>query len=641
MVKPKRLRTRKYTCKEYIKGALEYLKPPESITVSEWAEKYRILDSKTSAEPGPWNNDRTPYLKGIMDEFTNYETEEIIFVKPTQVGGTECMNNMLGYVIQQDPAPTEVVYPTETMAESISSKRLQPMILASEPLRKKYDANSSKLELNFSDMFIKIVGSNSPVGVASFAMKYLFIDEVDKFPGASKKEADPVSLAEERTKTFRGRKIFKTSTPTIRTGHIWSAKEKADAEKHYFIPCPHCGEFIELFFSNLRWPGKDKDMVEAYGADSIKEQLEALEQDPESEGLSDTDRAEFAFYVCQECGCIITDQQKQQAVKRGHWETVSSRTQFVKKVCFWINTLYSPFVRFAEIAKKFMDSKGDPEKLQNFVNSWLAEPWEDTKLKTTKELVLERQTELPAYTIPEWTKLLTGGVDVQENSVYWTIRAWGDYITSQNIAHGQAYGFTEVEAVMNMEFKTPSGLSYVVNLCLVDSGNDTDNVYDFCALNSEWALPCKGSSNPMQNHFKISTVNKDSSKAYGMNLIIVDGGKYKDMIAGRLRKPNGRGSWMVYKDCDEEYAAQVTAEHKINVKNGSKVRQEWVQKTSHADNHYLDAEVYALAAADTLGVRMLHLQTIQEQAQEAAKPPEPSPPEEDWIRQNDEWIKEG
>lgn len=195
--------------------------------------------------------------------------------------------------------------------------------------------------------------------------------------------------------------------------------------------------------------------------------------------------------------------------------------------------------------------------------------------------------------------------------------------------------------VMNMEFKTPSGLSYVVNLCLVDSGNDTDNVYDFCALNSEWALPCKGSSNPMQNHFKISTVNKDSSKAYGMNLIIVDGGKYKDMIAGRLRKPNGRGSWMVYKDCDEEYAAQVTAEHKINVKNGSKVRQEWVPKTSHADNHYLDAEVYALAAADTLGVRMLHLQTIQEQTQEAAKPPETSPPEEDWIRQNDEWIKEG
>lgn len=643
MVKPKRLRIRKYECKAYVKEALEYLKPPESMTVSEWAQKNRMLDSKTSAEPGPWNNNRTPYLVGIMDEFTNYETEEIIFVKPTQVGGTEAMNNMLGYAIQQDPSPIEVVYPTETLAESISEKRIQPMILAAEPLRKKFDANSAKLELNFEDMFIKLVGSNSPVGVASFAMKYLFLDEVDKYPGASKKESDPISLAKERTKTFRNSKIYETSTPTIKTGHIWKAKEDADAEKHYFVPCPHCGEYIELKFANLKWPGKDKDMVDAYGSDAIKEKVDSLEPVDETEGLSDTDRAEFAFYVCQECGCVITDQQKQAAVKRGEWRVVKQRTRFVKKVCFWLNTLYSPFVRFSEIAKKFMDSKDDPELLQNFVNSWLAEAWEDTKLKTSSELVLERQTELPEYVVPSWAKLLTGGVDVQENCVYWTIRAFGDFITSQNVAHGQAYSLPEVEAIMNMQFTTEDGNPLtvsIVNLALIDSGNDTDNVYDFCALNSEWALPVKGSSNPMQNHFKLSVVNKDTSKAYGMNLVIVDGGKYKDMIASRMRKPNGRGSWMVYKGCDEEYAKQVTAEHKVSVKTGGgRTRMEWVQKTSHADNHYLDAEVYALAAADTLGVRMLHLQ--RQAPQEAAqqnKPPEQYAPEENWIKQNESWI---
>lgn len=633
MVEPKRLRMRKYPCRWYIKSALEYLKPPESITVSEWAEKYRILDSKTSAEPGPWSNDRTPYLKGIMDEFTNYETEEIIFVKPTQVGGTEALLNMLGYVVQQDPSPTEIIYPTETLAESISSKRVQPMMLTCEPLRKKYDENSPMLELNFTDMFIKIVGSNSPASLASFAAKYLFIDEIDKFPGASKREADPVSLAEERSKTFRGRKIFKTSTPTIRTGHIWKAKENADIEKHYFIPCPHCGEFIELKFSNLKWPGKDKDLVDAYGTDAIRDRLDALDGD-DGAGLSDADRAEFAFYVCQECGCIITDQQKHAAVKKGRWETIEQRTKFVKKVCFWINTLYSPFVRFSEVAKKFMEAKADPEKLQNFVNSWLAEAWEDTKLKTSAELVLERQTDLPELIVPDWAKLLTGGVDVQENCLYWTIRAWGDYITSQNIAHGQAYSFAEVEQVMNLEYKTASGVPMIVNLALVDSGNDTDNVYDFCAANAEWALPVKGSSNPMQNHFKLSVVNKDSSKAYGMNLVIVDGGKYKDMIAGRMRKTNGRGSWMVYKGCDLEYAQQVTAEHKINVKNGSKVRQEWVKKHSHADNHYLDAEVYALAAADTLHVRMLHLHEVPDPDPETNMRTEQSP-EEGWIGQNE------
>lgn len=61
------------------------MNPPEQITVSEWAEKYRMLDSKTSAIPGPWSNDITPYLVGVMDEFNNYETQKIIFVRRAKV----------------------------------------------------------------------------------------------------------------------------------------------------------------------------------------------------------------------------------------------------------------------------------------------------------------------------------------------------------------------------------------------------------------------------------------------------------------------------------------------------------------------------------------------------------------------------
>lgn len=128
--------------------------------------------------------------------------------------------------------------------------------------------------------------------------------------------------------------------------------------------------------------------------------------------------------------------------------------------------------------------------------------------------------------------------------------------------------------------------------------------------------------------------------AYGMNLVIVDGGKYKDMIASRMRKENGTGSWMVYKGCDREYAEQVTAEHKVKVKNGKKITLQWVPKTSHADNHYLDCEVYAMAAADTLGVRMIHLQNSEEVA--PAQQPEKEQhyaPEESWISQNEgKWV---
>lgn len=103
------------------------------------------------------------------------------------------------------------------------------------------------------------------------------------------------------------------------------------------------------------------------------------------------------YYVCQKCGGIITDRHKPQMLREGQWRAVESKTQLVKKVAFWMNTLYSPFVRFSEVVNEFLDSKDDPEKLQNFVNSWLAEPWEDTKLKTSADLVLERQTDLPEY----------------------------------------------------------------------------------------------------------------------------------------------------------------------------------------------------------------------------------------------------
>lgn len=613
MAKPKTRRFRKYTVSQYQKDALEYLRPPENISVSEWADKYRVLDSKSSALPGPWRNEKTPYLVGIMDEFCNFDTEEIVFVKPTQVGGTECLQNMLGWVIQQDPSPTMVVYPSDLLAESISANRIQPMIRATAPLRKRWkESESSRLELQFDGMYMSLVGSNSPANLASKAIKFLFLDEVDKYPGASKKEADPISLARERTKTFHNRKIFITSTPTLKTGHIWQAMEQADIVKHFFVPCPHCGKYIELKWSQITFPNEP--------------------------GMSYADRAEFANYVCQECACIITDQDKPQMLRFGEWRTVQERTKYVRKVAFWINTLYSPFTRFSEIVKEFLNSKDDPESFQNFTNSWLAEPWEDTKLKTSADLVMERQTEIPEFTVPSWAKMLTGGVDVQENCIYWTIRAWGNYLTSQNIAHGQAFSLSEAERVMNLQYTKEDGTPMVVQLALIDSGDNTDLVYDFCASNSDWALPSKGASHPMTSHYKLSTVNKTDSRAYGMKLVLVDTGKYKDMIAGRMKKENGTGSWMVYQGCDREYAEQVTAEHKVNVRSGKRTTQEWVQKSTHADNHYLDTEVYAMCAADILGARNMHLDEIEVEPRKEIKAETPPPQEESWIGTNDKWL---
>lgn len=584
---------------------------PEELTVSQWAEKYRVLDNSSNFS-GKWSNNVTPYLIGIMDSFNDPYIREIYLCKASQLGGTEALINILMYLISENPAPAMIVYPNDDLAKDVSNDKLKPAFRLVPQIKKIFYENSSKeLRLKFKTMVVYLRGSGSPAKLASKAIKYLFFDEIDKMGGASKKEASPYNLAMERIKTYKAQsKVFACSTPTLKTNYIWNLHDNADEVRHFFVPCPHCGEFIELKWKQVKYC-EDKTM-------------------------SPYERAKTAVYVCQECGCLISDGDKPAMLRSGKWEAVKKRgIGNPKSVGFWINSLYSVFVTWADAAEEFLKSKEDPELLQNFVNSWLAECWEDTKLKTSEELVMERQTQVEEFVVPDWTRLITGGVDIQENCVYYTVRAWGEHITSQNITHGQVSSFSEIENIMNLEWRKQDGTRMVVNLTLIDSGYEPDATYDFCADNSDWAFPCKGASNEMDTYYRISKVNKTSSKAYGMQLIIVDGSKYKDMIAGRMRRVNGRGSWMVYQGCDGEYAKQVTSEHKINVKTGNgKLRQEWVVKTSHADNHYLDCEVYAMAAADILGVRTLHL---QENSSMKTKEKEETP-EEKWINVNEKWV---
>lgn len=605
-----RLRTKNKTKNLFRRVIREALAKPEELTVSQWAQKYRVLDD-SSALPGKWSNDVTPYLVEIMDAFNNPHIRNINFCKPSQVGGTEALINMTGWIITEDPSPTMLVYSNDDLAKDISKDKLQPAYRKSRHIKERFIENKSKeLSLKFKGMNMYIRGAGSPSKLASKAIKYLLFDEIDKMGGATSKEANPYSLATERTKTFKDTcKIYTCSTPTLKTNYVWKLHEEAEEVKHYYVPCPHCQEYIELLWKQVKFDDDDR-----------KEK-------------TIPERAATARYVCQKCGCIIEDKEKPAMLRAGRWQTVKKRCAGqAKSVSFKLNSLYSIFINWRDAAEEFLKSKDDPEMLQNFINSWLAEPWEDSKLKTSKELVLERRTELPEFVVPDWTKELTGGVDVQETSLYWTVRAWGDYITSQNIAHGQAYSFKEIENIMNLSFKKQNGEAMVVTLALMDSGDQTDEVYDFCADNSDWVLPCKGIDGGY-SHFRISKVNKVNSRAYGMQLVLVDGSKYKDMIAARLQKENGKGSWMVHADCDEEYAEQVTSEHKIVEKRGNIKKKVWVPKQSHADNHYLDAEVYAFAAADMRGVRSWHLQNDYEE-----KPKEETTPEEQWIKENENWV---
>ncbi len=609
MPSSERQRSRRRTVKLFMGIIKMILQKPEKISVSQWAEKYRILDESSNFS-GKWTHDVTPYLVGIMDAFNDPYIQEINFCKSTQVGGTEVMLNIIGWIIMEDQAPVMIVYPSDDLAKDISNDRIKPSLSKTPEIKERFYLNSSKeLKLKFRGMTLYLRGSHSAEKLASKSIKYLFFDEIDKLDGASKKEASPYNLAKERTRTYTySRKIYTCSTPTLKTNYVWRIHEEADEQRKFFVPCPHCGSHIIFQFGQIKFP---------------------------KEGTN-KERAEEAVYICQECGGKITDRDKIKMLRKGEWRDVKKTcVGKARTVSFWINALYSRFLTWSEIVMEFLKSKDDPDQLQNFVNSWLAEPWEDKKTEMSKSMVLDRQTETKEFIVPPWAKIITGGVDVQRSSFYWTIRAWGDHMTSQNIAHGQYASREEVEDIMNLEFKKEDGTPMIVNLALIDSGDQTDTVYDICADNSEWALPVKGSNKELMTHYKISIVNKANSKANGMQLVTVDGDKYKDMIAARLRRRQGKGAWMVYAGCDEEYAVQVTNEHKVNVKtqNGA-TKKKWIPKTSRPNNHYLDAEVYCFAAADMMGVRTLHLQEEDNEPEEQ----EYNGKEEEWIKDKEDWT---
>ena len=271
----------------------------DEIKISQWAEMYRVLDESSNIS-GKWSNSVTPYLVGIMDAFNDPHIREIYLCKGSQLGGTEVLINMLGYIISEEPGPTMIVYPSDDLAKDISNDKLKPAFRLIPKIKKKfYENNSKELRLKFKDMTIYLRGAGSPSKLASKAIKYLFFDEIDKMGGASKKEASPYNLAMERIKTFKSQsKVYACSTPTLKTNYIWYLHDSSDEVREYFVPCPHCGEKIRLEFGQIKFcedPGKT---------------------------MSPYERARTAVYICPECGCEILDKDKPKMLCEGEWQAV-------------------------------------------------------------------------------------------------------------------------------------------------------------------------------------------------------------------------------------------------------------------------------------------------------------------------------
>ena len=202
--------------------AVRNFKPPEDLTVAEWADRYRRLSPETSAEAGPWRTSRTPYLREPMESFTDPKIKKIVMVAASQVGKTELELNAIGYIIDQDPGTILFVHPSLDEAKKFSRLRIAPMIRDCKPLRAKVsdvktrDSGNTILQKSFPGGMLMLAGSNSASALASTPARYIIGDERDRWAVSAGTEGNPWNLAEARQTTFYNAKAIEVSTPTIK-----------------------------------------------------------------------------------------------------------------------------------------------------------------------------------------------------------------------------------------------------------------------------------------------------------------------------------------------------------------------------------------------------------------------------------------
>jgi len=586
----------------FTRAEKKVLRKRKKIPASAWAERHRMLTA--GPLPGPWKNEATPYLAGIMDAAFFSSVQTIIVCAAPQTGKSESVHNCIGYVIDRAPGPVLYVYPDRDTSRENCNDRIQPMIESSPRLRSYLtgvDDDVSSMRVNLSHMPIYLAWARSAARLANKPIRYVVFDECDKYPEtAGKKEADPISLGEKRTTTYRwNRKIWKISTPTIETGPIWLAlTTEAQAVFDYHVKCPACGVLHLMTFEQIKWPEGERDPERVV-----------------SKGL--------AWYECPHCDQHWGDAERDRAVRAGEWrERESGRELFdylqaqrPRKIGFHLPSWLSFFVSLNEPAAAFLRGLKNKSKLKDFLNAHKAEPWRDYTVERSEDAILNLADERPRGLVPAGGSVagLTGAADTQANGFYYEIRAWAYGLTRESwqVREGFAPTFKALEQIMfDDEYRDADGRKYVVQMLVIDAmggvaretlgeGTRTSEVYDFCCLHRGRSFPLKGEQrmNAPFAYSKLETYpGTNKPIPGGLQLLRANTTFFKNRLSNILEiSPADPGAWHLHSETPFEWARQMTAEY-VDEKGL------W-QCMSGRANHAWDVSVYNLVAAEIIGLR--------------------------------------
>jgi len=579
--------------------------PVPDLTVSDWADAYRILPESSAARGARWRTETAPYLRGIMDAIHDPAVQKLALMKCHQSGGSEALNNILGYCMVHDPCPMLLVHPTALAAEAYSKERLSDMIRTTPALRAIVQERresgvdgrpESTLSLKmFPGGFLALGGANTPNTFARWAVRLAIGDDVDRFPPVVGDEGDPAELLVNRTTTFHDRLTILISTPTLKGGRIDSLWSRSD-QRRFHVRCPLCG-----CRDWITWNDPTHFRV---GFDERDASTARIECPDEERGG---------------CGYRIGEPERMGLLASGEWiPTADSREPGL--VGFHVPGMLSPWVTLQELVEKFLVARvAGREALKVFINTLLGEPWEDRSVRMEAHQLLSRLEDYGAcgdgapIEVPAAASALTAGVDVQQDGFRLLVCAWGpagerwivDWRTIPAYTSNSPWPEDTHAAILDgltRRYLHATGALLPIHATCVDSGYATSQVYDFVLRHQVRRIfATKGLSDP-HNKPLVGSPSKvkagRSPRPVDVYPVNADEAKAGVLSSLGLAGPGPNASHFPSRvpTIDAEFFAQLCSEHRETrySKGGVATHMVWVQ--DREANHALDAMVLAYVA---------------------------------------------